>query len=194
MTKAELRKIYLAKQRSLSPEIHAENSSRISGHFFSGFDLAEIEVVHCFIAIEKFNEIDTSLIFQRLWREFPHITTAVPRVDFGSGEMRSLRFSPETDLVTNIWGIHEPSHDKFVETAGIDMVLVPLLCFDEVGHRVGYGKGFYDRLLSRCREDCLKIGLNYFPPVAEISDVDEADIRLDYCITPDGVTSQNRDR
>ena len=194
MTKAELRKIYLAKQRSLLPEIRAENSSRISGHFFSGFDLAEISVVHCFIAIEKFNEIDTTLIFQRLWREFPHITTVVPRVDFKTGKMLSLEFTPETGLVKNIWGIHEPSHDEFVDTADIDMVLVPLVCFDEAGHRVGYGKGFYDRFLSECRDDCVKMGLSYFPPVDEISNTHQADICLDHCITPEGITGQYRER
>lgn len=194
MTKAELRKIYLAKQRSLSPEIRAENSKRISGNFFRDFELGEIKVLHCFIPIEKFNEIDTMPILQRLWREFTHIKTVVPRVDFESGEMRSLKFTPETGLVKNIWGIREPSHDEFVDTADIDMVIVPLVCFDETGHRVGYGKGFYDRFLSECREDCVKIGLSYFPPVAEISDVNETDIRLDYFITPQGVVGQNRER
>lgn len=194
MTKAELRKTYLANQRSLSPEIRAENSSRISGHFFSGFNLAEIRVVHCFIAIEKFNEFDTVLIFQRVWREFPHITTVVPRVDFESGEMQSLKFTPETDLVKNIWGIDEPSHDEVVDTAEIDLVIVPLLCFDEAGHRVGYGKGFYDKFLGRCRKDCVKVGPSYFPPVVEISDANETDVRLDYCVTPEGVLGQNGER
>lgn len=194
MIKTELRRVFLERQNSLSPEIRAEDSQRISGHFFLDFNLAEIKVLHCFLAIEKFNEIDTAPIFQRLWREFPHITTVVPRVDFESGEMRNLKFTPDTDLVKNIWGIYEPSHDEFVDTADIDIVLVPLICFDEAGHRIGYGKGFYDRFLSGCREDCVKVGLSYFLPVKEISDVSEADIRLDYCITPDGVTGQNRER
>ncbi|MEJ7849164.1 MAG: 5-formyltetrahydrofolate cyclo-ligase [Pyrinomonadaceae bacterium] len=194
MTKAELRKTYLEVQRSLSPEIRAENSKRISDNFFRDFDLCGIKVLHCFIAIEKFNEIDTTLILQRIWRDFPHITTVVPGVHFESGEMRSLKFTPETGLVKNIWGIQEPSHDEFVETAEIDLVLVPLVCFDETGHRVGYGKGFYDRFLNWCRVDCLKIGLSYFGPVAGIADVNETDIRLDYCVTPDSVVCRNRER
>ncbi|MBC7899499.1 MAG: 5-formyltetrahydrofolate cyclo-ligase [Saprospiraceae bacterium] len=187
MTKAELRKIYLAKQRSLSSETRTENSQRISGQFFHHSQLDQIKVLHCFIAIEKFNEIDTTLIFQRLWREFPQMVTVVPRVDLETGEMRNLKFTPETSLVKNIWGIHEPSHDEFVETADIDMVLAPLLCFDKAGHRVGYGKGFYDRFLKGCREDCVKIGLSYFPPVEEIEDAGEWDIKLDFCLTPSGI-------
>ena len=194
VTKSELRKIYLTNQKSLSPETHAAKSRQISIQLFEHFTLDRIETLHCFIPIKKFNEIGTSMIFQRLWLEFPHITTVVPRVDFESGEMRSLKFTPETGLVKNIWGIREPSHDEFVDTADIDMVLVPLICFDEAGHRVGYGKGYYDKFLSGCREDCVKVGLSYFPPVKEISDVNETDVRLDYCVTPDGIAGQNRER
>jgi len=193
MTKTELRKTYLAKQRSLSPADRAEKSRQIAGQFFEHFDLAETKVLHCFIAIEKFNEIDTTLIFERLWREFPHVTTVVPRVAFDTREMRSLKFTPETSLVKNIWGIHEPSHDEFVETTNIDMVIAPLICFDEEGHRVGYGKGFYDRFLSECREDCLKIGLSYFPPVKDISVVDDFDVKLDNCVLPNGLFQRQTD-
>jgi len=66
-------------------------------------------------------------------------------------------------------------------------VLVPLLCFDRRGHRVGYGRGYYDRFLARCRHDCKKIGLSFFEPLAEIDDVHEGDVELNYCVTPDGV-------
>ncbi len=71
-----------------------------------------------------------------------------------------------------------------IEIERIDAVLVPLLCFDERGFRVGYGMGFYDRFLSGCRTNCLKIGLTYFAPTAEISDAQNFDVRLDFCITP----------
>ncbi len=194
MIKSELRKIYLAKQRSLSPEARLEKSRQISDRFFQNFDLAGIKILHCFISIEKFTEIDTGVIFQRLWREFPAITTVVPRVDLKTGDMQNLKFTPDTELVKNIWDIHEPAHDECVATADIDMVIVPLLCFDRSGQRVGYGKGFYDRFLRNCREDCVKAGLSYFGPVDEISDAGELDIKLDHCFTPDGVRSQNRER
>ena len=61
----------------------------------------------------------------------------------------------------------------------IDVVLVPLLCSDGQGYRVGYGKGFYDRFLVKCRPDCRKIGLSYFPPVDRIEDVTESDVKMD---------------
>ncbi|SRR5258708_25354811 len=185
MTKSELRKIYLARQRDLSAGERAEKSQQIASHFFLTFDLAQIKVLHCFIAIERFNEIDTTLIFQQLWSGFPQITTAVPRVNLKSNEIENLKFTRDTDLVQNLWKIHEPIHDEYIATERIDMVLVPLLCFDKQGHRVGYGKGFYDKFLGNCRPDCLKIGLSYFRPVNEVSDIGPHDTALDFCVTPE---------
>jgi 5-formyltetrahydrofolate cyclo-ligase len=74
-----------------------------------------------------------------------------------------------------------------IEIEKIDAIIVPLLCFDARGFRVGYGKGFYDKFLSECRTDCLKIGFSYFAPVAEISDAQDFDVKLDYCITPEEI-------
>ena len=69
----------------------------------------------------------------------------------------------------------------------IDMVIVPLLAFDEQGFRVGYGKGFYDRFLKRTRPECKKVGLSYFVAEKRIDDVDAHDVPLDQCVTPEGV-------
>ena len=76
------------------------------------------------------------------------------------------------------------------------MVLTPGLCFDSDGHRVGYGKGFYDRFLKKCRSNCVKVGLNHFDLVDTIEDVHQGDVRVDAVVTPDGVfdTGQNRER
>jgi len=187
MNKSALREIYLSKQRSISATMRAQKSKAAVYNFFRNFDFSGINVLHCFISIEKFNEIDTKPLLQRIWEEFPQIITVVPRINFKTGEMQNLKFAAATDLVPNIWNIYEPSHDELVETEKIDMVLVPLLCFDERGYRVGYGKGFYDKFLSRCRIDCVKIGFSYFEPVEEIQDVSEFDVTLDFFITPDDI-------
>src|SRR5207253_1373213 len=117
----------------------------------------------------------------------PGIETLVPRVNFATGEIENLKFGLDTELVENIWKIHEPSHDEYVEKSRIDAVIWPLLCFDKGGHRVGYGKGFYDKFLTQCRPDCKKTGLSYFAPIDQIDDVGAHDITLDYCITPEQI-------
>ena len=190
MLKSELRKIYLARQKSLSAEERLAKSEAISNLFFRNFDLSQIHFLHCFLPIEKFKEIDTKPIFARVWREFPLVETLVPRVDFQSNEIENLKFAPETALARNAWEISEPLHDEKIETRKIDLVLVPLLCFDARGARVGYGKGFYDKFLKNCRADCVKIGLSYFEPVGAIEDTQAFDVKLDFCVTPEEILSK----
>ena len=67
------------------------------------------------------------------------------------------------------------------------MVFVPLLAYDKQGNRVGYGKGFYDNFLSKCKPETIKIGLSFFPPEEKIKDVSESDVKLDFCVTPEEV-------
>lgn len=194
MIKSELRKIYLAKQKSFFDAERNEKSRRIADRFFESFDLKIIRFLHIFLPIEKNQEIETSFVYNRVWLEFPEITTIVSRVNFQSMTLENLAFNSQTKLVKNRWHILEPTENELVEIEKIDMVLVPLLCFDERGFRVGYGKGFYDKFLSECRADCLKIGLSYFAPVEEISDAQYFDVKLDFVITPEEIYTAETQR
>ena len=187
MTKNELRQIYLARQKALTSEQRAEDSRRIVLQFFECIDLSKTKLLHCFVTIEKFKEVETSSILRALRENSPKTRIAAPRVNFETAELESVICTGETELVENAWGIREPVDAELIDPVDIDMVLVPGLAFDRVGHRVGYGKGFYDRFLKTCREDCVKVGLSYFGPLEEISDVHEGDTALDLCITPNGI-------
>lgn len=187
MDKRSLRKIYLEKRKSLSSAESAKKSALIATQFFRHFDLSGVRFLHCFVPIEKFGEIDTHLIFERVRREFPRVETLAPRVDFRSGEMESVGFASASEFVRNEFGIDEPSSVETIDAEKIDIVLIPLLCFDRRGFRVGYGRGFYDRFLLKCRPDCLKIGLSFFEPIAEITDAQSFDVKLDACIAPENV-------
>ncbi|HMJ08572.1 MAG TPA: 5-formyltetrahydrofolate cyclo-ligase [Pyrinomonadaceae bacterium] len=187
MNKAELRKLYLARQKNLSAAERDERSERIAQAFFRDLDLSQVSFLHCFLPIAKFNEVDTANIFKRVWAEFPDIRTLVPRVNFETGIMESVVYSADDELVQNLWGIHEPMHKKTVPAINVDMVIAPGVCFDKRGHRVGYGKGFYDRFLGTCRPDCVKIGVSLFAPVEEISDIHDGDVQLEFVVTPDEI-------
>lgn len=184
MTKAELRKIYLAQQKSLSSVERKQKSEQIAERLFRAFDFRRVDFLHCFLPIEKFGEIDTRIIFERVWCEFPNVKTVLPRVNFATHEIENVRFTAETKLVQNQWQIKEPVSGELVEAKRLEMALVPLLGFDENGFRVGYGKGFYDRLLQKCQAECLKIGLSYFEPIEEIWDLENFDVRMDFTVTP----------
>lgn len=187
MNKSELRKIYLAKRKAL-PRARRDISSRqIAQTFFDKSDLSKVRFLHCFLPIEKLAEVDTTFIFRRIWEDFRDVKTVVPRVDQATAEIENLTYSATDELLRSAWQIDEPIHHEKISPEEIDLVLVPLLCFDRGGHRVGYGKGFYDRFLALCRSDCLKIGLSFFPPEEEIEDANSADVRLNFCVTPDHV-------
>ncbi len=185
MKKAELRRLYLDKRSSLSPAAVATASEQIAQRYFNEIDHRRVKRLHTFIRIPILNEFDTSNIYFRLWQERFEVETYPPRINAESGEIESIEFDSDTPMFENAWGIREPEGKEKAEPEEFDLVIVPLLCFDLAGHRVGYGKGFYDRFLARCRTDCLKLGVSLFPPVEAIEDVHSGDIRLDICITPD---------
>ncbi|MEZ5427414.1 MAG: 5-formyltetrahydrofolate cyclo-ligase [Pyrinomonadaceae bacterium] len=187
MTKNELRKIYLERKKDLSDEERTGKSLQIAEHFFRHCNLENVRFLHVFLSIGSAGEVDTAPIIERLWREFPQIRTVVPRIDRETGLLESVEYDADSNLLINYWGIREPAGNKVVENEEIDLVIVPLLCVDRRGHRVGYGKGFYDKFLAGCRADCLKTGVSFFPPIDEISDVHGGDVPLDFAITPEGV-------
>lgn len=184
MVKSKLRKIYLTRQKSLIDSERIERSLKITKRFFSNFDLKDIWVVHTFISIEKNREVDTSFIVNKLWDSSWKGKICAPRLNPKFDIIESVEYNERSKLITNNWGIFEPSNGEIIDDKKIDLVIVPLLCFDKKGFRVGYGKGYYDKFLINCRESCLKIGLSFFEPINEIEDVKGFDVGLNYCITP----------
>lgn len=139
-----------------------------------------------YMAMVQANEVDTRPVNAFLDTAFrPGVQITFPRTDFSSCQMEAVLPDHETRFITNKMQLTEPEGGRIIAPGAIDLVIMPLLIFDLKGNRVGYGKGFYDRFLARCRPDVLKIGLCLFPPVSEIEDVSKFDIPLDYCATPD---------
>jgi 5-formyltetrahydrofolate cyclo-ligase len=189
MTKQELRKIYLSKRLSLSNGEYNTLSELIAENFFAQIDLSQVQVLHTFLPIEKNNEPDTWLIIARLRKEFPAINISIPRINTQTSLLDNFYYEGPDQLEKNTWGIPEPKHGMPTPNEKINAVLVPLLAIDEAGHRVGYGRGFYDKFLSQCPPSVMKIGLSFFPPVAKIKDVHQHDYTLTHAVTPERVYS-----
>ena len=185
MHKAVLRKQYLAKRRQCSLDEVKHGSENICERFFEHFASSGPLTIHVFLPILKNCEINTWLIIQKIWQEYPEVKVAVPVTNFQTEELEHYLLTPETKIEESSWGIPEPVNAIPVAETEIDMVLMPLIAFDLQGHRVGYGKGYYDRFLQKCRPNVIKVGLSLFPPVDLISDVHEGDMPLNYCLTPE---------
>ena len=188
MTKQQLRNNYSEKRIRLTPSECAQSNLQIYNYFFSFLDLSFVKVIHTYLPIEKNHEPDTWMMVDRIRREFPHIRISIPRTS-KDGTLENFYFEGLHQLQTSTWGIQEPKQGVLTPSGKIDVVIVPLIAFDNGGHRVGYGKGYYDRFLKTCRIDCKKIGLSFFDAEEKIDDVGPHDFRLDACITPKGVIS-----
>ncbi len=197
-TKAALRGRFLAERKQLAEADVVRRSQVIAEHFLDYLSRERLidspASVHTFLAIQRQKEVNTWPIINAIWDRFHHLSIVVPVTNFKTGLMHHYPLFPDTPLIENALGIPEPLHSHRTEAslADVRLVIVPLLAFDRQGHRVGYGKGFYDRFLIRCPPDCLKIGLSLFEPVSEISDVETTDVRLDGCVTPTGIWQFNK--
>jgi 5-formyltetrahydrofolate cyclo-ligase len=180
MNKAEIRSIQTTRRDALSgKELMALNEGLL--HQFAALDFTALKTVHVFLPIAEKKEPDTFMLIRWLQTHHPDIQIIVPRADFKTTLMTHHLYTAEDLLRKNLFNIPEPVQDE--EHAGeIDLVIIPLLAFDDRGYRVGYGKGFYDRFLSGL--NCIKAGLSFFESVGTISDTHSNDIRLDLCITP----------
>ncbi|NGM72474.1 5-formyltetrahydrofolate cyclo-ligase [Sphingobacterium sp. SGL-16] len=183
MTKSELRKEYKKRRNNLS----IQDQATLNDQLFEKLRMLDWEkytYVHVYLTLEKFNEPDTIRLIKWLREFHPHIQLVISKSDFTNGSMQNYILNDKTELIENAYGILEPVKGELVDEILIDLAFVPLLVIDIKGNRVGYGKGFYDRFLSKCRTDIKSYGLSFFEPVQRISDVEKWDRRLTHCITP----------
>ena len=184
--KSSVRKKFRSMRNKLTPSDVELYTKQIHDLLFSRIMMHRFDHIHIFLSIKKKNEVSTGLIIDTLRRDFaPDIYSSKSHED---GTLTHHLYKPETKLSVNKWGVPEPENTETgVSATTFDLVFVPLLSFDKQGHRVGYGGGFYDRFLSECKPDCLKVGLSFFEPVDEITDVNEFDVPLNHCVTPNKI-------
>ena len=183
MLKREIRAYYPRLRSDISPDILHKKSLTIANQLLH-LPVWEKDFFHIFLTIPEKKEVDTSCIIPVLQGRDKHI--AVPKVIDETALSHHL-LTDNTPLKKNKWNIPEPEAGIPIDEQQLDVVFVPLLAFDEAGFRVGYGKGYYDRFLAKCRPDVIKIGLSLFPPIKRITDREAHDIALDYCITPEAI-------
>ena len=138
--------------------------------------------ISLFLPIEKHSEMNTFALLDEIL-----ITGGFPvlsKSNFEDNTLSLFLYEDPKQLVVNSFGIPEPQFGTNIPEQKLDIVFVPLLAVNDEGQRVGYGKGFYDRMLAKCRPDCSFVGLHLFDEFVEIDDLHSEDIPLDFCITP----------
>jgi len=184
MFKTELRKKYKELRHKLSSEEVEEWSLAIANRLLS-LDIWDKTYYHFFLTIAEQKEIDTEFLLHILAGKDKEIV--VSKSDFATLGMTHYLLTDNTKFQKNAYNIPEPVDGLEVPISKMDVVFVPLLAFDIKGNRVGYGKGFYDKFLSECKPETIKIGLSFFAAEQIIEDASEKDIQLDYCVTPNRI-------
>lgn len=180
MLKKEAREKSKAGREKLSLEEIDENSLTIANQLVK-MDIWDKTYYHLFLPIEEQKEVNTEFILHILHAKDKEVV--ISKSDFKTTSMTHFLLTDNTKIKKNEYNIPEPINGLTVPTEMIDVVFVPLLAYDKLGNRVGYGKGFYDKFLNECKPDVLKIGLSFFEPEEQIEDVFTNDVKLDFCVT-----------
>lgn len=142
-------------------------------------------VFHTFVPIENMHEVNTFPVIDYLFRLNKKVI--VPKVE--ESQMLNCEIDKNVAWQKGKFSVPEPGKFHLIDSTEIEVLFIPMLICDQIGHRVGYGGGFYDRFLKDSKPAALKIGLNFFPPVERIDDVQNTDIPLDYCVTGEEIVS-----
>lgn len=185
MSKSLLRQQYLQKRLALSDSERSKLDDLLLINF-QQFEMPDqLQYLLSFWPLIEKGEPNSFLLTDFLAFRNPGLQLAYPVTDYQNLSLTAMLVNDETAFVMGKNGIAEPAGGQFLDPAELDLVLVPLLAFDSNGFRLGYGKGFYDRFLPQCKPGCQFVGISHFPPERALPGVDEFDVPLTACITPE---------
>lgn len=100
-------------------------------------------------------------------------------------ELEIRRYTAPENMAKGPFGIGEPTGRAFTDYDSIELAVVPGVAFDRQGHRLGHGKGYYDRLLPRLKRAYM-IGVCFPYQIISQIPAEEHDIRMDEIISTQG--------
>lgn len=184
--KVSIRKYILSRRDSINDEIRKGKDREIKERLLQ---LPEFKASHKILLYASFRgEVDT---FDLLKYCITHGKAVIlPRVDKQNNELKIYKIKDTEELVKGYFAIPEPnvSEDRRMNVKHMDLILVPGVAFDEQCNRLGYGKGFYDKLLSEVGSQKSEvrrkiIGLAYEEQIVELIPSESHDIKMDMIIT-----------
>lgn len=178
--KIDLRSIYKKKRAVIEDNTLNAASKVIFDLFIKYIGKKKLSILLYYSSIAH-HEIPTIHWFSKLEKQH---NVFLPKVRDNLLDMEAVKWTENIELEKNKFGILQPISICYEDAKKLDVIVVPLLCFSKSGHRVGYGKGFYDRFLVRCKKKVQKIGISFFEKYEKIDDLTKLDQKLDIIITP----------
>ena len=176
---------YRIEYKGLRMELSKNEVSSLSDKIFSfikKIPLWDKTTFHVFISSNKKKEVETKELLSYL---YSLNKTVVTSKILANKNLIHVRINNTTNFIENSYKILEPDSSDEIASTELDVIFIPLLCFDTKGNRVGYGGGYYDRFLYNTKDSCIKIGVSFFEPVPLIKGTNKFDVPLDLCVTPE---------
>lgn len=137
------------------------------------------------LTVSRGREVNTSPIIERAWTENKHVV--VPKCDPNTNSMEFREIHSFQQLEEVYFGLKEPvvSKTRIVTKNEIDLIIVPGICYDKEGYRIGYGGGYYDRYLTNYNKDTLSLAFSF--QIIDMVPRENHDIPVNRIITEYGV-------
>lgn len=182
LTKDTIRSSLLKQRKSLDKQLIAENSTLVCRRLLDLAEFRQSQIIGLYWPV--FGEIDTHLIMTQCWNLKKQCCLPKLKADY---QMDFCLYTKNTAIKINQMQIPEPLNSPIITSAELDLVLVPTVAFDAVGHRLGFGAGYYDRYFNFHKKQPgkkpLLVGLAH--NFQEVTDIipDHWDVNLDIIVT-----------
>ena len=191
--RSSIRSEILRKRDNITPVERTMLSKRVTAHLFEWIQRIEksdqgwtFNAVMVYLSMNS--EVDTWQLVELLHEQDRKIIA--PVVDTKSGDLIPKQIQNlDEDVVLHRYGMYEPKESCPVfPTPQLQLILVPAIAFDKNGHRLGYGKGFYDRFLPTC-PNAVTVGLAYQLQIVEDTYPQPWDVPVHHIFTEEGLVS-----
>ncbi|MDF2529416.1 MAG: 5-formyltetrahydrofolate cyclo-ligase [Gammaproteobacteria bacterium] len=182
--KSKVRTLMKLQRRQLNAEYRQLAAESLSAQFHHSGILAAFQHIAVYLSYD--NEIDLSLLIKTLWQQNKSCYLPVLH-PIHHHELWFAPYSKSSSLKPNKYGILEPECEATQIIAGweLEAVLMPLLAFDQHGHRLGSGGGYYDRSFSfaQTTKSPVLIGCGYEFQYHDNLPKEPWDISIDIAVT-----------
>ena len=175
--KKELRQFYLNKRSTLSSKTVLKKSRKITKMVLALNAIQEKNNISCYLPIN--NEVETKDLIDKFHNQRKNIV--IPCFFQEDRKYHFTQFVNWHDLKKGPFGILQPKNPEIFDPSNIEVAILPGLAFAKNGVRLGYGKGVFDRLLSK--SNALKISLAYEFQIIDKIPQEKHDIRADLIVT-----------
>jgi 5-formyltetrahydrofolate cyclo-ligase len=175
--KRALRRAILAERDAVPENDRSARSAAIADRFLGLLETAGAETVLAFWSFGS--EVETAPLISRLRSEGK--TVALPRIE--GGDVVPVVAAPGAPMSESSFGAMEPAEGPALDVAELDLVVVPGVAFDRSCGRLGYGGGYYDRLLERRRDGVAAIAIAFTLQVVDRVPTGAIDRRIDGVVT-----------